>query len=62
MYVHIYTCICSVSAQKASHVLESKTQRMPYLYRSISAKEPYNSWHFLRKETCYSAHKRLATY
>jgi len=29
----------------------AKIHRMPYFYRSFSAKEPYNSWHFCGKWT-----------
>jgi len=33
----------------SSHYRVAKTHRMPYLYRSFSAKEPYNLWLFCEK-------------
>ena len=34
----------------------TKTHRMPYLYRSFSAKEPHNEWLFCGKMTCNFSH------
>jgi len=49
IYVYIYMYIYTYSWKNLYRV--AKTHRMPYLYRSLFAKEPYNYWNF-RKETC----------
>ena len=43
MYAYILRHI-GTFAQPDTIYRVSKMHRMPYLYRSLSAKEPYNSW------------------